>query len=210
MPKLDTTMHLDNMTRWRKEHHEPSDYFGLHWGDPQKLERLRSVRDRFVIPYVNADHAAVEIGPGGGRWTRYLLGFAELYTLDYHQESLDQLAKEYRAPHLHMIANNGGDFPGITAESIDFLFSFGVFVHLEMDIIEAYLANMRPILKRRANVVLQYSDKTKPEARKNNSFSENNPEIMRDAVLRAGYIILEEDLVTMHHSAIVRFAREQS
>ena len=154
MPKLDTTMHLDNMTRWSMEGHVPSDYFGLHWGDPQKLERLRSVRDRFIMPYVNPDHLAVEIGPGGGRWTRYLLGFGEVYAFDYHRESFDQLAKEYRAPYLHTVANNGSDFPGVSSESVDFLFSFGVFVHLEFDVIEAYLANMKPILKRSANAVI--------------------------------------------------------
>jgi cyclopropane fatty-acyl-phospholipid synthase-like methyltransferase len=207
MPKLDTNLHLKNMVYWRKEPHEKADFFGLHWGDPQKMEPLRHVRDHFLLPYVNPDHVAVEIGPGGGRWTRYMLGFGHLYAFDYHQESLDQLSQEFRAPYLYCIKNNGGDFPGLDDESVDFLFSFGTFVHLDFEIIETYLTNIERILKPGAIAVIQYSDKTKEAAQKNASFSENDPDRMRAAVLRAGYVILEEDLTTMHHSAIVRFTR---
>ena len=38
---------------------------------------------------------AVEIGPGGGRWTRYLLGFKSIYAVDYHDEVLREFAKTF-------------------------------------------------------------------------------------------------------------------
>jgi len=49
-------------------------------------------------------------------------------------------------------------------------------------LIEAYLTNMKPILTPSANVVIQYSDKTKIMGQINKSFSENSPEKMRDMV----------------------------
>ncbi len=106
---------------------------------------------------------------------------------------------------MEFIKNNGADFPGIAERSIDYLFSFGTFVHLDAPIIETYLANMKKILKPGANAVIQYSDKTKIMAQLNESFSENTPEKMRTMVLNAGYTIREEDLTTMWHSSVIRF-----
>jgi hypothetical protein len=104
------------------------------------------------------------------------------------------------------IRNQGTDFPGIPAGSIDFLFSFGVFVHLDIDIIGAYLLNMKPLLKHSSTVVIQYSDKRKARARRNSGFSENNPDTMRTLVNAAGYRVLEEDLDSLPHSSVIRFA----
>ncbi|HXZ89977.1 MAG TPA: class I SAM-dependent methyltransferase [Candidatus Dormibacteraeota bacterium] len=169
------------------------------------MEPLRFVRDRYILPYVNPNHNAIEIGPGGGRWTRYLLGFGKLFVVDYHKELLDELKKTYRKRNMQFIRNNGTDFPGIQRHSIDYLFSFGTFVHLDTHLIEAYLRNMKPIVKTGTNIVIHYSDKTKIMAQMNNGFSDNTPEKMRQMVLSAGYRILEEDLTTMWHSSIIRF-----
>jgi SAM-dependent methyltransferase len=218
MPDLDTRIHVQMLRRYRRrgsllrrivravrrEIAEPPVY-GLEWGDPDVVEPLRFVRDRYLLPYVSAEHSALEIGPGGGRWTRYLLGFRRLYVVDYYQELLDEVRSNFQRDNTVFIRNNGTDFPGVDPASIDFLFSFGTFVHLDLHLIEAYLANMRSILKPHANVVIQYADQTKIMARINRDFSDNTPDRMRDMVIAAGYAIAEEDLTTMWHSSIVRF-----
>lgn len=220
MPNLNTTLHLDMLRRskrrrrrslgWRilraiKKELSYGDIYGLEWGDPDLVPPLGFVRDRYVLPYINADQCAVEIGPGGGRWTRYLLGFRKLYVIDYYSELLKEVKRRFRRPHVTFIKNNGTDFPGIDDHSVDYLFSFGTFVHLDTYLIEAYLNNMRPILKPGVNVVIQYSDKTKIMAQIKPGFAENTPEKMRSMVLGAGYRICEEDLTSMWHSSIVRF-----
>jgi cyclopropane fatty-acyl-phospholipid synthase-like methyltransferase len=176
------------------------------WGDPDRAEPLVFIRDRYLLPFVKPDQTGLEIGPGGGRWTRYLLPFRKLYVVEYHGELLKQLRKNFKAPNIAFIQNNGSDFPGVPEQSIDFLFSFGVFVHLDLSIIKAYLQNMRGVLRPTATVVLQYSDKTKIMARENPGFSDNTPEQMREAVLSAGFRIVEEDLTTMWHSSLMRVA----
>jgi hypothetical protein len=182
--------------------------YGLQWGDPDHSEALRSVRDRFVLPYCDSAHEAIEIGPGGGRWTRYLLGFSRLYVVDYHEELLRELKKNYAAPNMVFIKNSGTDLPGIPDNSVDFVFTFGTFVHLERDLIAAYLANLRRVVQPGANLVIQYSDKTKSAAQQNDGFSDNNPELMRVMIERSGYTILEEDQTTLPHSCVVRFSPE--
>ena len=218
MPDLDTSLHLDMLNRFKKRNWLPirllkaikeeifsKEIYGHQWGDLDVVPPLRFIRDRYVIPYVNAEHNALEIGPGGGRWTRYLIGFRTLYAIDYHSELLEELKKNFNKKNITFIKNNGTDFPGIEKGSIDYLFSFGTFVHLDRTLIEAYLDNMKPIAKAGANIVLQYSDKTKIMAQLNEGFSDNTPEEMRKMVLNAGYQILEEDLTSLWHSSIIRF-----
>lgn len=218
MPHLDTTLHLDMLRQFKKKRNLPlrimravkrelfsAGVYGLEWGDPEIVQPLQFIRDRYVLPYVNAEQNAVEIGPGGGRWTRYMLGFKKLYVVDYHADLLKELRKNFKKKNMEFIKNNGTDFPGIKERSIDYLFSFGTFVHLEVSLIEAYLMNMRPILKPGANVVIHYADKTKIMAQLNESFSENTPEKMRKMVSGAGYRLCEQDLTTMWHSSIIRF-----
>jgi SAM-dependent methyltransferase len=217
MPNLDTSLHLDMLKKgkrrgvaWRlraaaKTLFGPSPIYGMEWGDPEAWPPLRYMRDHFLKPYVDPGATIVEIGPGGGRWTRYVLSARRIYAVDYHQELLDELRRSCDRPNITFVKNGGDDFPGVPDGAADFIFSFGCFVHVEVDVIERYLANMRRLLKPESNVVLHYADKTKPLARSNAGFSDNDPETMRALLLRQGYAIREEDTVTMWHSALVRF-----
>ena len=78
-------------------------------------------------------------------------------------------------------------------------------MHLDGYLIQAYLSNMKRILKAGANVVIHYSDKTKVTGQLNESFAESTPTKMRSMLLEAGYEVCEEDLATMWHSSIIRF-----
>lgn len=118
---------------------------------------------------------------------------------------LDELSRNFRLPHLLPIANNGTDFPDVPDGAIDFVFSFGVFVHLDPPIIAAYLASLGRVVTPSANIVIQYSDNTKEKSRLNKGFSDNTPDRMRRMVLQAGYTILEENLSILPHSSIMRF-----
>jgi Methyltransferase domain len=181
--------------------------YGLEWGDPDVVEPLRFIKERYVLPYVNAQHDALEIGPRGGRWSRYLLGFRTLTAIDYHSELLDELKRNFGAHrHIRFIKNNGTDFPGVDLHSIDYVYSFGTFVHLDFNLIEAYLDSIKAIIKPTANIVIQYSDKTKIMGQINEGFSDNTPARMRAAVHAAGYRILEEDTTSLWHSSVIRFA----
>jgi len=222
VPKLDTTLHLDMFRAGKRLRSLPSrirkafkvlraqnDIYGLEWGDPETVEPLGYIRDHFLLPYISQNTTIVEIGPGGGRWTRYMLNAKQIYAVDYHQELLNELKSNIDATNIIYIKNNGDDFPNIPDESIDFLFSFGTFVHLDVDIIARYLQNMKRLLKHNSNVIIQYSDKTKPMGKNLVDFSENDPDKMRALVLSHGYSIFEEDVKTMWHSSIVRFGLPQ-
>lgn len=220
MPDLNAPIHLDWLDEFKKKNRLPvrvwralqsalgaKEIYGLQWGDPDTFGPLKFIRDRYVLPYVNPQHNAVEIGPGGGRWTRYLLGFGKLYVVDYFPQMLQELARNMNRPNITFVKNNGTDFPGVPEGEIDYIFSFGTFVHLDLPLIQAYLKNIKPIIKPGANIVIQYSDKSKVMAQSSPDFSDNTPEKMRGLVLDEGYRILEQDLTTLWHSSIIRFTK---
>ena len=218
MPHLNTTLHLDMWEQYTDRNRffarvrravrlvfSTRPLYGMEWGDPEAFAPLAFIRDHYLLPYVKSEQTALEIGPGGGRWTQYLLRFGQLYLVDYYSELLGELRRNFTGPNLTFIKNNGSDFPGVPDRTVDFVFSFGCFVHLDAPIIESYLENLPRILRPGANVVLHYSDKTKVLAQMNPAFSENTPERMRGMIEHAGFTVVEEELTAMSHSSIVRF-----
>ena len=208
MPDLTTKIHNQMLERSHKLGlHEGSQagIYGDHWGDPQTNPMIRWIRDNCLLRHVSPDKVVCEIGPGGGRWTRYLLGCKKVFAVDYYPELLDQLFSSFRSPVLERVENNGTDFPGVPENSCDLVFSFGVFVHLDFDIIDKYLENIRKVVTPSGDVVIQYSDKRKEQAKKNPGFANNDPERMRAAIIKHGYTILEEVNDLLPHSCVVRF-----
>jgi len=219
MPDLSTTLHTDMLRhakRSRRLAHRIAGairmtrktyVYGTEWGVIDDVPPLTHVLDRWVRPYVKPNHVAVEIGPGGGRWSQHLLGFSKLYLVDYYEDLLAEVRRNFgNRKNIEFIKNNGNDFPNIPDASVYFCFSFGVFVHLDQPIIAAYLQSLKRIMKKGANIVMHYSDMNKIMAQMNDGFSRNTPEEMRRLVLEHGYTILEEDTTSLWHSSLVRFA----
>ena len=223
MPDLSTNLHLDMYQKWVKKRAGdeggnrrvgPGDVtgaaegelYGLHWGDPDNLPPLMFIKNEYVLPHVGPDVDALEIGPGGGRWTRYLLPCRSVWLVDFHEEILDLVRQTFgEHDNLEFVHNTGSDFPGVPDESIDFLYSFGTFVHLDEPLVDSYLDNMRRILRPDATVVIQYSDKRKPMCARNKGFADMVPDRMRELLAQHGYRITGEDEWTMWHSSLVQF-----
>ena len=203
MPSLDDKIHIQMLNAVPAK---DGALYGMHWGDPDSHSQLRVVVERYIKPYVDPAKTCVEIGPGGGRWTRYLLGFKQIYAVDYFQELLDEFNKNFSTySNITTVKNNGTDFPNIPDNSVDFLFSFGVFVHLDLEIIDSYLSNMRRLFHKDSLAFIQYSDKNKKEAQENKGFSMNTPEQMRALLGKHKYEIIDEDVELLSHSSMVLF-----
>jgi len=192
---------------YKKFLEDPNSYefYGEKWGDPEKERSLKVIKAKFLTPFVNENHTALEIGPGGGRWTQYLLNFKKLYLLDLNKEFFPYLKKRFQnLQNISYHQTNGVDFPEVPKKSIDFLFSFGTFVHLDQEIIIEYLDNMKNILKENSNIVLNYSDMTRLYCITNKGFSYNTREIMRKIISDKGYEIVSEDNKT-HGTNVIHF-----
>jgi SAM-dependent methyltransferase len=91
----------------------------------------------------------LEIGPGYGRWTHYLKDHCDrLLVVDRAAECIEACHQRFAGdPRVTGYVNKGGSLDMITGASIDFAFSFDVFVHIKRDVVEEYLAELARTLK---------------------------------------------------------------
>ena len=137
-------------------------YYGDQWGDPslgglallwrrvRRGERppgdLAKVLKHYLSPYVTADASVLEIGPGGGRWTQFLMPAREIVLVDLNAEFFPYLEDRFRdhAAKLRFYQTSGYELAGVETESVDFVFSFGTFVHIRPRGIDEYLGDVTP------------------------------------------------------------------
>lgn len=180
-------------------------FYGDQWGSVDDRDDLVAVRKKFLDPFVSPDKVSVEIGSGGGRWTRYLLSCKELICVELNPEMFDYIRNRFHHPkNVSYITTQGHDLPSVPNGSVDFIFSFGTFVHLEMETIAHYTESMSLVMKSGADLALQISNKHKEHAMTEKpSFSENSPEFMVDTFTRNGIKVIDIDNDVLFHSTMI-------
>lgn len=181
-------------------------HYGDQWGDPFEKEHLSQVFQRFIIPYINPKQTCLEIGSGGGRWTQFLAEFKKVHAVDVNKVMLDLVADRYKdRKNINYVLSEGSNFPGVRKSSVDFVFSYDVFVHIDPLEVYEYLVNVANVTKKKSTICIHYADQNKPAARRNPGFARNNPTLMRCMVEHAGFEIIEEEFELLKHSSIMVF-----
>jgi ubiquinone/menaquinone biosynthesis C-methylase UbiE len=129
-----------------------------------------------MLKYVPKDAVVLEIGPGAGRWTKELQAISRrLIIADINDKCLSicrERFKQYNNIEYYLIKMEGNEFiPGdiISDDSIDAIWSYDVFVHINATDIEKYLVNFKRILKPRGYAIIHhagtYANDTRPATR---------------------------------------------
>ncbi|HLY44293.1 MAG TPA: class I SAM-dependent methyltransferase [Stellaceae bacterium] len=89
-------------------------------------------------------HAIVEIGPGYGRWTKFLLPLCAHYTgVDISEKCIDACTLSFStATHAAFILNDGVSLDSVPDGSIDLVFSFDSLVHAELQVLAGYTSHI--------------------------------------------------------------------
>jgi SAM-dependent methyltransferase len=208
-------------------------FYGDQWGDPTVrglrylLRKLRyrhripgdlsKVVKRYVEPYVGPDSVSLEIGAGGGRWTGYLLRGREVWVVELNAEFFPYLEERFGADaaKLRTYETSGYELDGIEAGSVDFVFSFGTFVHIDPEGIDEYLGAIRRVLRPGGVGTIQYADRTKKFFRSvagagYGGFSDMSPEKMESFLAGRGYEVVEHDTRLLNHSNVVVFRKPEA
>jgi SAM-dependent methyltransferase len=192
---------IAGFARSRSEEH-----FGDRWGDPALFKPLFAVRRRFLDPYLAPGQEVVEIGSGGGRWTRYLLAqAARLTVVELNPEAFDYLRARFPADvaKLRFYRTAGYEMAEVATASADLVFTFDVFVHLEPEGIAAYLGEIERVLKPGGRAVVHYGDVDKPIAAANRGFSRMTRPRMEALLAATGLNTLDHDSEILFHSNLV-------
>ena len=166
---------------------------------------LPDVVRHYIKPYVTPQNVVLEIGPGGGRWTKYLLDAKEVIVVDLNSEFFPYLQERFK-DHLSKFRfyhTSGYELDGIATNTIDVVFSFVTFVHIEPNGIYLYLGHIERVLKPGAIAIIQYSDKTKIRARVNRGFSNMNANKMENFVSKYSFKLLDHNLRLLCNSNII-------
>jgi ubiquinone/menaquinone biosynthesis C-methylase UbiE len=102
----------------------------------------------------------LEIGPGYGRWTYYLKDYCDrLLIVDRAAECIEACRDRFGAePKITGFVNQAGSLAMIADESVDFVFSFDVFVHIKRDVVEEYMKEFSRVLKTGGHGFIHHSN----------------------------------------------------
>jgi SAM-dependent methyltransferase len=104
--------------------------------------------------------AILEIAPGFGRWTEFLLGHCDtLIGIDLTPKCIDGCRQRFAGRlGASFETNDGHSMPMVSDSSIDFAFSFDSLVHVEAETLKGYLTELARVLRPDGVAFLHHSN----------------------------------------------------
>ena len=121
-------------------------------------EWKQSVIARLLQPNIAQGATVVEIGPGGGRWTGELLRRAsKLIGIDISEACVAECCKRFAdAGNAEFWVGSGSDLKGVATASIDAIWSFDVFVHINRSQFKSYAEEFARVLRPGGSGIIQH------------------------------------------------------
>lgn len=121
---------------------------GEEWGGPAFADYIVEL----VAPYLGTDVDVLELGCGGGKFSRRLAPRCRsLVCTDISAEMIEQTRDEVRragcGDNVSYRVLNGVDFTGVADASVDFIFSYDVQLHLQPQNVFSYMLDARRVLR---------------------------------------------------------------
>jgi ubiquinone/menaquinone biosynthesis C-methylase UbiE len=115
--------------------------------------------EQLLHPTMSAGGVILEIGPGGGRWSKHLRGWAdELLLVDVTERTLELCRERLGADgSIRFIWSHGSDLPGVGDATVDRIWSFDVFVHIAPVDVAGYLTEIARVLRPGGIAVIHHS-----------------------------------------------------
>ena len=138
---------VDNLALWgSKEWPDAGEGWSEWWGDTSAFW-YGGILPR-IHPFVPTG-TILEIAPGYGRWTNYLRQLCgRLVVVDLAEQCIDHCRRRFdEDDHIEYFVNDGRSLDMVEDHSVDFVFSFDSLVHVEVDVLEAYLGQLCKKLK---------------------------------------------------------------
>jgi ubiquinone/menaquinone biosynthesis C-methylase UbiE len=179
---------------------EALDVLGDEWGRP---EDVRQVVAEWIRPNVSPTSVVGEVGTGGGRIARQVApDVGEFHAFDVAPKMLARAEQSLAAVpsfHFHVVAKPV--LPSLLESTFDFIYSFDVFVHLDLHVQWSYLREFARVLKPGGLAFVHTSNlRSEPgwarfsaqEAYRVEGFYFVTPEMVRELARRAGFEVEKE------------------
>src|SRR5262245_31794904 len=149
----------ENLDRWDQpdwSHNQDGEKWSTPWGDSE-TQWFGSLSFR-LHPWLPSPRI-LEIGPGHGRWTQYLKNVCDdLCLVDLSPRCIEACRRRFATdPHISYYVNDGSSLAMLPG-NFNVIFSFDSLVHVEIDSMEAYLAQVGGLLARDGVCFLHHSN----------------------------------------------------
>jgi ubiquinone/menaquinone biosynthesis C-methylase UbiE len=123
------------------------------------------LRKAFIVPYIRPESTVLEIGPGHGRWSSMLPPKVfRLHLVDLSASCIEFCKKRLSAfSNVFYHVNDGKTLSGIETSSIDYVWSFDSFVHIEEPEVRSYARELRRVMKPQSMGVIHHPGSPTPE-----------------------------------------------
>jgi ubiquinone/menaquinone biosynthesis C-methylase UbiE len=154
MPSLE-----ENEAVWGHDYQWQSggDEWSAMWGGPT-MQWYGAIfpRIRAFLPSTRI----LEIAPGHGRWTAFLLDHCDdLLGVDLSENCIDVCRERFAdLPKASFFVNDGTSLPMAHDNSVDFVFSFDSLVHVEIDVLQSYMDEFARILTKDGAAFFHHSN----------------------------------------------------
>ncbi|MBM3493112.1 MAG: class I SAM-dependent methyltransferase [Armatimonadetes bacterium] len=107
-----------------------------------------AILDELLRAYMPAGGRILEIGPGAGRWTEHLIPIASrLILVDLTPACIALCRKRFASERgIEYHVNDGRSVPFLSDESVDGVWSFDTFVHIEPSEVRTYMAEFARVM----------------------------------------------------------------
>lgn len=139
---------------------------GEEWSDPwggSEAQWFGSIYPR-LHRFLPAK-SILEIAPGFGRWTRFLIPNSSRYVgVDLNQKCVDACRRIFckrgffGPSHPRFIKNDGLSLSGVKSNSCDLVFSFDSLVHADLEILQTYIPEIIRVLSPAGVAFLHHSN----------------------------------------------------
>lgn len=153
-----------------------------------------------MLKYIKRGSTILEIGPGAGRWTEILQTLASrLIIADISEKCLD-LCRERFKTHYNIEYNLiEGRLNFIDNDSIDYIWAYDVFVHINPTDVERYIEDFQRILKLGGCAIIHHSGTYSWEQRRRESSrSYVSGNLFAHLVAKHGMKMIEQNDTLVH------------
>ena len=159
MPSIRWNKHWGADYNWTKDGDEWQGQ-AIYCNQPYPLWKESLVKT-FIEPWLTPTSTVLEIAPGRGRWTPYLLEKAEqVHLLDLNASCIEYCKKKFGSnSKVNYHVNDGRSLAAIPDRSIDFIWSYDSFVHIELGDIDSYFSEFKRVLKPCGIAVIHHANR---------------------------------------------------
>jgi SAM-dependent methyltransferase/organic radical activating enzyme len=124
----------------------------------------KDIKERIIAiiqKYSDWRYPALEIGPGDGVWSEYLVANEPLYLVDIHQEFLDSTKNAFNSIFQNRIRDyktKETDLSMLPQNQFGFVFSWNVFNYLTSDLVDQYLKQIYNVLRPGGVLMFSYNN----------------------------------------------------